>query len=49
MVKLKKIFNLTFFYGEKLIITEERLWEKDANKVKTKKNIFDFFIELWHN
>lgn len=27
---------------EKLIITEERLWEKDANKVKTKKNIFDF-------
>ena len=27
---------------EKLIITEERLWEKDANRVKTKKNIFDF-------
>ena len=27
---------------EKLIITEERLWEKDANKVKTKKSIFDF-------
>ena len=27
---------------EKLIIMEERLWEKDANKVKTKKSIFDF-------
>ena len=27
---------------EKLIITEERLWEKDANKVKTKKSLFDF-------
>ena len=27
---------------EKLIITEERLWEKDANRVKTKKYIFDF-------
>ena len=26
----------------KLIITEERLWEKDANKVKTKKSLFDF-------
>lgn len=27
---------------EKLIIMEERLWEKDANKVKTKKSLFDF-------
>lgn len=27
---------------EKLIIMEEKLWEKDANKVKTKKSIFDF-------
>ena len=27
---------------EKIIITEERLWEKDANKVKTKKSLFDF-------
>lgn len=26
----------------KLIITEERLWEKDATKVKTKKSIFEF-------
>lgn len=27
---------------EKLIITEERLWEKDAEKVKTKKSLLDF-------
>ena len=26
----------------KLIITEERLWEKDATKVKTKKSLFEF-------
>ena len=26
----------------KLIITEERLWEKDAPKVKTKKSLFEF-------
>lgn len=26
----------------KLIITEERLWEKDATKVKTKKSVFEF-------
>lgn len=26
----------------KLIITEERLWEKDATKVKTKKRLFEF-------
>lgn len=27
---------------EKLIIIEEKLWEKDANKVKKKKSLFDF-------
>ena len=27
---------------EKLIITEEKLWEKDANKIRTKKSLFDF-------
>ena len=27
---------------EKFIIAEERLWEKDTNKVKTKKSLFDF-------
>ena len=27
---------------EKLIITEENLWEKDANKIRTKKSLFDF-------
>ena len=27
---------------EKLVIVEERLWEKDASKVKTKKGLFDF-------
>ena len=26
----------------KLIITEERLWDKDATKVKTKKSLFEF-------
>ena len=28
----------------KLIITEERLWEKDATKVKTKKSLFEFLL-----
>ncbi|PNV64024.1 AAA family ATPase [Clostridium sp. chh4-2] len=28
--------------GEKLVITDERLWEKDVHKVKTKKSLFDF-------
>lgn len=27
---------------EKLIITKEKLWEKDANKIRTKKSLFDF-------
>lgn len=31
---------------EKLIITEERLWEKDANKVKTKKSLFVLKIQI---
>lgn len=25
-----------------MIITEENLWEKDANKIRTKKSLFDF-------
>lgn len=28
--------------SEKLIIVDESIWEKEINKIKTKKNIFDF-------
>ena len=27
---------------EKLVITDEKLWEKNASRVKTKKSLFDF-------
>ena len=39
----EKVTITSFFYNEnRVIITEEKLWEKDANKIRTKKSLFDF-------